>query len=252
MNKSAQKDVSSVVTIQKSGYLARSILAAVCFVGMAGCEFDRTVTGPLHDEPVAIDLGAADRANVELNMAAGEMTLRGGAAKLLEGRFEYNVAGGRPNVVSSNTGSTATVTIREPEHVHAGGNRRYLWDLELNDRVLLDLRVNCGAGKARLELGDLDLQSVEMNMGAGEVDLDLQGKPTRDYDVHVSGGVGRATIRLPQSVGVWAEAHGALGSINVSGLEKRGDHYENSLYDSSKVKVRLKVEGGIGEIRIIG
>jgi len=38
----------------------------------------------------------------------------------------------------------------------------------------------------------------------------------------------------------------------VSGLEKRGDHYENDLYDKAKVNLRLKVEGGIGEIRIIG
>ena len=28
---------------------------------------------------------------MELDMGAGELTLRGGAAKVLEGRFEYNV-----------------------------------------------------------------------------------------------------------------------------------------------------------------
>ena len=89
-------------------------------------------------------------------------------------------------------------------------------------------------------------------MGAGQVDLDLRGNPTRDYDVSVRGGVGQATIRLPQNVGIWAEARGGLGSITVTGLNKSGDdQWQNDLYDKAKVNVRLTVEGGIGEIRII-
>ena len=157
----------------------------------------------------------------------------------------------KPKVYSSTAGQYATVTIREPEHVRMGGNRRYRWDLTLNDNVLMDLTLNCGAGQARLDLGKLDLRTVTVHMGAGQVDLDLRGHPKRDYDVTVSGGVGQATIRLPSGVGVRAEAHGGLGSIDVSGLEKHGDHYENSLYDNADANIRLKVEGGIGEIRII-
>lgn len=227
-------------------------IAALLLTALAACEFDHPAAGPLQTQPVSIDLGKADHANVELNMGAGEMKLRGGAEKLLEGRFEYNVPEWKPIVQSSIGGPHATVTIKEPEHVQTRGNRRYLWDLELNDKVLLDLALNCGAGQARLDLGDLDLRSVQVHMGAGQVDLDLRGKPSRDYDVSIQGGVGQATIHLPDNIGIWAEAHGGLGSISVSGLDKRGDHYENSLYGTSKVNVRVKVEGGIGEIRIIG
>ena len=232
---------------------SRLILTMVvgCVLLLTGCEFDHAVTGPLRDEPVAIDSGHADRANVELDMGAGELRLRGGAQKLLEGEFEYNVPEWKPTVRSEVTGSHATVTIREPEHVHPGGNRHYRWDLQLNDGVILDLALNCGAGQARMDLGDLDLRSVTVHMGAGQVELDLRGHPSRDYDVNVSGGVGQATIRLPEGVGVRAEAHGGIGSIDVSGLEKHGDHYENSLYDNAKANIRLRVNGGIGEIRII-
>lgn len=225
------------------------LLAAILF--LAGCEFDNTVSGPLKDEPVSVGLGTADRANVQLEMGAGELMLRGGAEKLLEGRFEYNLPDWKPKVETSIMGSHASVTIREPQNVRLGGRRRYVWDLSLNDKVLMDLTIHCGAGQARLQLGDLDLRSVTIEMGAGQVDLDLRGHPTRDYDVSVSGGVGQATIRLPQGAGVHAEAHGGLGSIDVSGLEKHGDYYENSLYDNAKANIRLKVEGGIGQIRII-
>ena len=226
-------------------------MVALAAILLTACDMETRATGPTRDEPIEIGGDGVERANVELNMGAGEMKLGGGASKILEGRFEYNVDVLKPLVKSSINGSHATITIRQPEHVTLRGNQRYLWDLQLNDRLLLDLALNCGAGQARLNLGSLHLRHIEVHMGAGQVDLDLRGKPTRDYDVKISGVVGQATVQLPEDTGIWAEAHGGIGSINVSGLDKHGDHWENDLYDKAKVNVRLEVNGGIGEIRII-
>lgn len=228
---------------------AFAILAALL---LNSCEYRRAEIGPTKDEPVSIDLGDAKTATVQLNMGAGELTLRGGAPKLLQGRFEYNVPSWKPEVRSSISGSTASVSIQQPHGRGGFGDHRNLWDLELNDNVLLDFGLNCGAGRTRLEMGDLNLQQVNIHFGAGEIDLDLRGKPSHDYDVNVSGGVGHAIVRVPDTVGVRADAHGGLGRISVTGLDNRGDHYENSQYGHSNVNVRLRVEGGIGEIRIIG
>jgi hypothetical protein len=225
-------------------------MVAFAAILLTACDMETRATGPLRDEPIEIGADGVERANVELDMGAGEMRLGGGAAKILEGRFEYNVDVLKPLVKSSINGSHATITIRQPEHVRIAGNQRYKWDLQLNDRMLLDLALNCGAGEARLNLGSLHLRHVEVHMGAGQVDLDLRGKPTHDYDVKISGGVGQANVQLPEDVGIWAEAHGGIGSINISGLDKHGDHWENDLYDKAKVNVRLEVQGGIGEIRI--
>lgn len=223
----------------------------ICMLSLSACELHHELGGPPQSEPIAIDAGSAKRTNVELDMGAGELVVRGGAEKLLQGRFEYNFAGAKPIVQTSSTGIQTAITIKEPNHMPLG-NGRYLWDLELNDHILVDMTVNCGAGKAQLELGELELRSVNVNVGVGEVNVDLRGHPMRDYDVNISGGVGQATIRLPQGVGIRAEAHGGIGSIDVSGLEKRGDHYENSLYPDAKTTVHVTVNGGIGGIRIIG
>jgi hypothetical protein len=207
---------------------------------------------PMRTEPIGIDVGKSERANVELDMGAGELNVNGGSAKLIDGEFEFNVSSIQPMVESSVNGSHAVITVREPHHggIHSGGVRNR-WSLRLNDRVLFDLSINCGAGKAQLDLGSLDLRTLEVHMGAGQMDLDLRGHPTRDYDVNIAGGVGQATIHLPPDVGVRAEAHGGLGSVEVTGLEKEGDHYENKLYDKSKVNIRLNVNGGVGQIRIL-
>lgn len=230
------------------------LLVPFCFVLslLTGCDVQNVKTGPLQEESVSIPLGGNDRANVELKMGAGEIQLNGGAQQLLEGNLEYNVPDWKPEVHSSSIGDQTSITISQPSSIGGFGNVRYLWNLKLNDKALLDLKVDCGAGKADLNLGDLTLRTLTVNMGAGQVDVDLRGTPTRDYDVSIAGGVGKAIVHLPTGVGIHAVAHGGLGNITVTGLEKHGNYYENSLYDNAKVNVRLKVEGGIGEIQLIG
>lgn len=227
--------------------------AVICFgLCLAACQVEQRQEGPLQETTVSLDKGSADHANIELNIGAGELNLRGGAEKLIDGKFQFTVPDWKPVVRSSVDGSHATVTIEEPKGEHSFGNQHNVWNLQLNNKVLMDLALNCGAGQARLDLGDVSLRNVTVHMGAGQVDLNLEGHPSRDYDVSISGGVGQATVRLPHDIGIRAEAHGGLGSISVTGLEQKNGAWENSLYDNAKVNVRLKVEGGIGEIRIIG
>jgi hypothetical protein len=202
------------------------------FLLLSACEMDHPIVGPTESMPVNVDAGDAERANIELNMGAGQMRVEGGGHKLLEGNVEYNVASMKPVLISSHNGVHATVTLRQPSGTNAVGNFHYVWNLQLADKTLLDLMVNCGAGQANLDIGSVSLRNLEVNMGAGQVDLDLTG--------------------TPQNVGIWANAHGGIGSIKMEGLEKRGDHWQNDLYDKAKVNVRVEVNGGIGEIRLIG
>lgn len=227
-------------------------VAAALLLGTTACIEDGSSYGETKYEPVSVPLGTATEANIKLDMGAGELILRGGAQNLVEGTLSYSSAGRKPEIETSEGGDVATVQIREPEGIHFGPHMRYRWDLQISDTPRVDVAVNCGAGRARLELGSLALQNVKVNMGAGQVDLDLRGKPSRDYDVHVSGGVGQATIWLPHNVGIRADAHGMLGSIDVVGLQKDGDHYENDLYNHSDVNVHVRVDGAIGQIRLIG
>jgi hypothetical protein len=253
LNQTAASDVSLAVKIINKGRAVSIAAAAVASaLVLSSCGFEHAATGPMRDEPVEIDLASAERANIELDIGAGQLNLKGDSDKLVSGDFEYNVDSYKPVVHSSLNGTHAVVTIRQPSHNGFGGHVTNTWNLRLNNKALLDLALNCGAGQAELNLGTIAIRTLEVHMGAGQVDLDLRGHPARDYEVNISGGVGQATVRLPQEVGIRADAHGGIGSINVSGLRKVGDHYENDLYDKTKVNLRLSVAGGIGEIRIIG
>jgi predicted membrane protein len=123
--------------------------------------------------------------------------------------------------------------------------------LAFNDQKPLDLDVNCGAGETRLDIGELELRHVKVSMGVGELRMDLHGAPKHDYDVSIHGGIGQATVYLPSDVGIEANAEGGIGDIHVSGLEKHGGRYVNQALGKAQTTIRLDIQGGIGEIRLI-
>jgi hypothetical protein len=115
----------------------------------------------------------------------------------------------------------------------------------------LELKVDQGAGRARLTLGGLALSRLDVHLGAGETIVDLTGDWKNDLTADIDGGVGRATVRLPSDVGVRATAHGGIGAINVrGGLIKVGDAYVNEVYGKSPITVNVNVKGGVGEINL--
>jgi hypothetical protein len=229
---------------------ASVLLPSVLLLG--GCAPDWSHPGPERTETRSVELDNSEELRAELKMGAGELRVRGGAAKLMEARFVYNRLRLRPEVTyhGGSAGFRGHLLVEEPSGVH-GGSNRYEWDLAFNDAKPLDLEVKCGAGESHLDLGELSLRRVSVEMGVGELHIDLRGTPKNDYTVFIRGGVGEATIYLPADVGIEAEAKGGIGGIQASGLEKRDGRYVNDALGHAKNTVRLDIQGGIGSIRLI-
>ena len=213
---------------------------------------DHVETGLVQHETRSIPLDKSELTRVEINMGAGELTVRGGSANMLDAAFDYRRASWKPLVDFRSTGVRSDLRIAQPSGVSGFGNTEYSWNLQLNDGILMDLIAKLGAGEAKMHIGTLNLRSVDMNMGAGEVTMDLRGRiPARSYDVRINGGVGQANVYLPREVGIYATAQGGIGEINVSGLEQRGNHWVNAAKLDAPVTIRVDVKGGVGEIRLV-
>ena len=225
-------------------------LFAVAALAIAACDVNMNV-GPDQHETQAVELDKSEMARVEIKMGVGELTLDGGSPKLLDADFTYNVPSWKPMIHVDSSSFRKQITIEQPAGSHGGSHMTYKWDIHLNDTVPMDVIAHLGAGEARLNLGSVDLRSLEMNIGVGEVRVDLRGKPTRDYNVTIHGGVGQATVYLPHDVGIVANARGGIGNINVRGLERNGDSWVSAAHEHSPVTVHVEVHGGIGEIQLI-
>ena len=75
--------------------------------------------------------------------------------------------------------------------------------------------------------------------------------PKHSYNVAIHGGIGEATVRLSADAGIYAEAHGGIGSIKVRGLQQEDGHWVSPSYDRAENKIRIEIQGGIGQINVI-
>jgi len=227
-----------------------AFLAIVVMLLASGCASGVEV-GKLQTESQSVELGGAESVRVEINMGAGELDVAGGADKLLEADFTYNVAELEPEVKYSG----GTLIVQHPDVEGRASlwdidDYRYEWDLSLNDDVPMDLSIDLGAGKIDLQLAGLSLTGLDINVGAAEATIDLTGDWARDLDVTVKAGVGHATLRLPRRVGVRVTVETGIGDVDAPGLSKEGSVYTNDAYGESAVTLRIDVKAGVGKINL--
>jgi hypothetical protein len=217
---------------------------------LAGCGSQARV-GALQTESQSVELGDAKSAQVEIVFGAGDLQVTGGADKLLEADFNYNVAALRPQV--GYTGGT--LFVRQPEVDGLTSLRnitdfRNDWDLRLSGKVPMDLKVDAGAGTGDLQLAGLSLTSLTFNLGAGDYTIDLNGDWVRDLNVTIDSGAANVSVRLPKDVGARVKVEPGPHTMDVTGLTKDGDVYTNAAYGVSNVTMQVDMEAGIGQITL--
>src|SRR5215469_3278359 len=213
---------------------ASCILLLAVTAGLSGCAIDR-VSYPVRHETRTIERDTSETARVNLEMGAGDLHVAGGAQDLVQADFNYNVPSLRPELHYHTFAGRAEVTIRQRatgDFHRFASTTKYGWDLRLNNEIPMDFKLHFGAGEAHLNLASLNLRGVEVEMGVGKIQVDLRGTPKRDYEVRIRGGIGEATLYLPQDAGISAKAQGGLGQVEVVGLRKDNGHWVNALWDS--------------------
>ncbi len=230
----------------KPGIILKILLGVLVAAAMCACEegVRERIT-----KTKAIELGEAESVDIELKMGAGELNLEGGASALLEGTFVSRYERHIPEVTYNVFGKQGKLSIQEKRRrglrFGSGKNR---WDIRLDNRVPMDMKIDLGAGETDVDLRGFQIQRLDIDMGVGAMTLDLSGERSKSLDVKIDGGIGHATIFLPEKIGVRAEIDGGIGSINARHFSKSGHVYTNQAYGKSAVSVDLRVDAGIGSI----
>jgi hypothetical protein len=218
---------------------------------LSGCDSQAKV-GALQTESQSVELGDAKSVRVEINLGAGDLQLTGGANKLMEADFNYNVAKLKPEVEYTD----GTLVVRQPEvsgmpALSGITGYRNEWNLRLYDGVPMDLSVDVGAGTSDLQLAGLSLTKLDVSLGAGIYTVDLSGDWARNLDVAIDAGAATLTLRLPKGVGVRVKVESGPHTIEATGLTKDGEFYTNAAYGVSDVTLQLDLEAGIGMINLL-
>ena len=217
---------------------------------LANCR-SRAQVGELQTESQSVELGDATSVQVEINMGAGNLQVTGGADKLLESDFVYNVARLKPEVRYTD----GTLVVEQPDTnglpvLQGITDFHNEWSLRLSDSAPMDLSVKLGAGSSNLNLAGLSLTGLDISLGAGEYTIDLSGDWTRDLDVTIDTGAANIRLRLPRNVGVRVQLEAGPHTIQTTDLTQDGDVYTNAAYGVSDVTMQVDMETGIGQINL--
>jgi hypothetical protein len=217
---------------------------------LAGCRPGPRV-GALQTESQSVELGNAAAVRVEIDFGAGELVMAGGAEKLLEADFTYNVDRLRPEV----TYADGTLVVRQPPTdglpvLQGITDFRNEWDLRLYNEVPMDLTVKMGAGTSDLQLAELSLTGLDISLGAGAYTVDLSGDWARNLDVTIDAGATDLSLRLPADVGVRVEIEDGPHTVDAPGLTQSEGVFTNAAYGVSEVTLRVELDAGPGQIRL--
>ena len=100
-------------------------------------------------------------------------------------------------------------------------------------------------------LGNLDFRTLEFEGGVGGANLDLTGEWKRDAEIHIKVGVGGVNVKMPRELGVKVESEKSfLSGVQLEGFNQRDSIHYSSNYDTAKIRVSVRIETGIGGLKI--
>ena len=242
---------SSVSLGPTFGALAFVLVLVVLFWHGRAFTHDRRYSSDLQHQSRTVERQGAKSVNVFLETSSGEFNISGGSSHLLDADFNYSDSYETPRVDYNVANGVGHLSISQDDGSTHFGAKHNQWNLRFSNDVPLELKVEMGAGRGQLRLRDMPVTRLEMSMGAGQADLDLTGDRKNDLVADLEGGVGQVTIRLPRKVGVVVRASGGIGAVEAHGLRHENDEYTNEAYGKTPATIRLKVEGGVGQISLI-
>ncbi len=232
---------------------AAAVLASLALVATAGCVRVELPEGEYESASEVIESGDATELAVSIDMAAGKLTVTGGAEGALDAGFDFSRSSWRPVVDYDVTDGTGRLSVRTPQvpNFTMQGGLRYDWDVALPSDLPLELSVNMGAGEADLDLRGTKLREIRVNLGAGDSTIDLSGAWDDDITGEINAGAGSLTLKVPADVGVRIVGYrDGLGSYRADGFEQDGDALVNDAYESAEVRFDLVLRRGLGDVTI--
>lgn len=236
----------------KKSYIV--IVLAGFLLSAIGFGFVQIFASEKEDE-LLVEKDNAKQLDVKMEFGAGEFTLTGGSDEWISGSANYNHRKLKPELQYKRKNDRGIVSVVQNEGINFGFNNfrniHNSWDVQLTDKVPVNLDVDLGATEALLDLRGVQLNSLDIDSGVGDSTLDISGETKNSYNAKIDMGVGDFTIYVPENYGVRVSVTKGLGDVNITGLTAQGNGiYVNEAYND-KDFIDLTIDLGVGNVDVI-
>ena len=216
--------------------------------------------GPvIHRQAIAVNTGNATAARLELQVAAGTLTLDAEAPPdlLLAGELESRTTGDTYSISEAQRpGGRSVIRLNNAAgreySIFPGQAPSEEWTLHLTPHIPTEIRVDAGAAEIDLDLRNLDLQRLEIKAGAADIDVVM---PAAAGKTEASIEVGAASLRItvPEGVAARIVVDAGLSSIQVDEgrfAQLKGDVYTSPDFARAANRLDITIEAGASHVEI--
>jgi hypothetical protein len=228
--------------MKRGVFITVAALAASTLACNIGVNVPRVNTGPTQtltiSEPVPSSHVAAD---VQIVMGAGTLNINPGAAALVEGQVQYNVADWKPTITRTADGLTIIQGKSDNVGLSTSGNDIVNdWSLKLG-QTPITLTVDAGAYQGTLNLGGVPLTSLTIQDGASKAKV-VFDQPNPQTMSSLTYDTGASDVELDQ-----------LANANAQSLDFKGGAGSYVLDFSGKLEHDLAVDvtTGVSSVRLV-
>ncbi|MFO8036312.1 MAG: DUF5668 domain-containing protein [Anaerolineales bacterium] len=213
-------------------------------------------TPPVESQESSIALDGGEEARIRVKHGAGRLRVSESTDPdlLLSGVFGWGL-----DEVVKREGSTMDVLLSPSHGVFPDvifpwtwtSGHGLDWSVQINQNIPLSLTFETGAGDAQLDLSQMNVKNLKLHTGASSTTLTLPEKAGQTT-VQVEAGVASVSIKIPANVAAIIKAEGGLASIQINQerFPRRGDVYQSEDYESAENKVEMKIETGLGSVKV--
>jgi hypothetical protein len=200
-------------------------------------------TGPAQTQAISVPLPAdtSKPVDVTLRLAAADVTMATGTAKLVEGNVQYNVAEFQPTVTT--TGSKVDI-IQGPSGGIKGvppNDMINKWNLRFGSGAPMNLTIQAGAYSGTWSLGGLRLQSLTWEEGASKSTISFNQANLDEMELF-SFTTGASTVKLT-----------GLGNLNFAKMNFQSGVGSYTLDFGGKLKrsATADIKTGVSDLTIV-
>lgn len=206
--------------------------------------------GQLEEETTHIPLEGARRAEIHMQHGVGHLEVSAGESPdiVVSGTFRGGLAYERRQ-----PGDAISLKMRVRNHAPWTwfSGRGFDWDTKINKEIPLELHIEGGLSENRLDLTDLWVTDLHLEGGLSSTEVTLPAH-AGTTQTHLESGLASLNVRIPEGVAARIRSDSGLSSVSVDEerFPKSGDVYRSPDFDGAENKVDIRVESGLGSVKI--